>query len=72
MSMTMQPVTSSNLSEVGYDPDARKLAVKFKGGGLYHYSDVPPEAHQRFMATDSKGKHHSKFIVGAFRHEKVV
>lgn len=42
--MELQPLDRSGaLAEVGYDPATRTLRVRFRGGGLYDYRDVPPE-----------------------------
>lgn len=69
---TMVPVESSNLKAVGYDPDAKEMHIQFKSGGHYSYANVPPEAHQAFMAADSKGGHFSKNFAGHFKHTKVA
>ena len=70
----MTPVASSNIHAIGYEPDARRLKVQFKRGGepgdIYHYDDVPPEAHAAFMAADSHGKHFAANIKGKFKHTK--
>lgn len=63
-------VDSSNIESIGYDPEARVCEVLFRNGGHYAYQDVPPEAHAEFMASDSKGKHHHRFIK-AFRAVKL-
>lgn len=55
---TLVPVQSSNLEAVGYDPDTRLLAVKFKrGGGVYHYEDVDPHHFDQIQAAESAGKY---------------
>lgn len=68
---TMHPVQSSNISHVGYDAPARRMHIKFKTGGHYHYADVPPETHEEFMKAESKGKHFSKNFAGKFAHTKL-
>jgi len=60
--MDMQPVESSNIQEVGYDPETLTLRVRFKSGSTYDYPNVPPETHQEFMRADSPGRHHAQFI----------
>ena len=42
----LTPCKSSTIESLGYDPVTRTLAVKFKNGGVYHYHDVPLEAHR--------------------------
>ena len=56
----MQAVTSSQISEIGYDSEARVLSVRFNGkegrrGNLYRYSDVTPQQYDAFLAAPSKG-----------------
>lgn len=55
--MNMKPVSSSNISEVGYDPDTQTLRVKFKSGGEYDYSGVSAEEHEALLSAPSIGKH---------------
>lgn len=60
--MEMVPVQSSSLKEVGYDPETKTLRVRFAGGGIYEYHDVPSEKHQELMAAESIGAHHARHI----------
>lgn len=68
--MDMKDCTSSQISRYGYDAEARTMAVEFRRGGLYHYSDVPPEVFAAFEASESKGSflHHN--IKGRYKFEK--
>ena len=68
--MDIKDVKSSNILGIGYDPETKTLAVKFKTG-VYHHADVSPEDHAAFMAADSKGSHYHANIKGKFKHEKV-
>lgn len=40
-----------------YDPGPRELFITFTTGRRYLYSNVPPEAAERFRAAFSKGRH---------------
>ncbi len=53
--MKRVPVVSSNLAEVGYDPQARTLEIAFKNGGVYQYFNVPSAVHAGLMTADSLG-----------------
>lgn len=64
--MNRTPVKSSNIRSVGYDAAAKRLAVEFSSGTVYHYEDVPPEAHAALMSADSIGKHFGTAIRGKF------
>jgi hypothetical protein len=54
--MERQPVTSSNLAAVGYDPDTETLEVEFKNGSVYTYSAVPADVYNELMEADSIGR----------------
>ena len=70
--MKRTPVNgSSNVLEVGHDPDANVLEVKFKGGGVYRYEDVDPDKHKAMMAADSIGGFIHANIKGVHKHSKV-
>lgn len=64
------PVTSSNISSIGYDPDEKTLAVEFKDGTVYHYHDVEPDAHEQLVSAKSIGKHLHANIKGAYKFTK--
>lgn len=42
--MRLIPLTSSNLSLIGYNPDAERLGVVFRNGRAYLYEGVPSGA----------------------------
>lgn len=60
MNLKMEPVKSSNVDSVGYDPDFKVMAVRFKSGGTYHYHDVPASHHAELVGAKSIGGHHAK------------
>ena len=55
--MERTSVSSSNISAIGYDADARVLEIEFTTGAVYQYSGVPLGEHEGFMNADSKGKY---------------
>lgn len=61
---------SSNIADVTYDADAKRMTVKFLSGGVYHYDAVPSEAHDAFCAAESPGKHFAAHIKPHFKHTK--
>jgi hypothetical protein len=61
---------SSNIDRIGYDADANRMTVRFKGGLTYSYADVPPEVHKAFRKAESKGSYFHQHIRGAFEHSK--
>lgn len=66
-----QYVQSSTIQTCGYDPESQELHVKFKDGGYYTYTDVPPEKHQAFMMSGSKGQFLHQHIKGKHDHTKL-
>ena len=47
---------SSNIAEIGYNPDERTLQVMFKRGGIYNYEGVTQDGYDSLMKAESKGK----------------
>ncbi|HCJ6423359.1 TPA: KTSC domain-containing protein [Enterobacter hormaechei subsp. xiangfangensis] len=55
--MIRQPVSSSNLQSVGYDPATSTLEIAFHGGGIYQYARVPASVHTALINAPSKGQY---------------
>lgn len=51
----MQPVDSSAITRIGYDPEAEEAFVEFRSSDVYAYGGVPPEVFDEFAAAESKG-----------------
>lgn len=69
--MIRQPVSSSNLESVGYDPDSAMLEIEFHDGSIYQYSGVPQDVHAALMAAASLGSFLHKHIMGKYSYRKV-
>ena len=69
--MQRRAVTSSNISEIGYDEGRRILEVLFHNGNLYQYFDVPPQVYQELMGAGSVGQYLNINIKGRFRYSRV-
>ncbi|HZL56786.1 MAG TPA: KTSC domain-containing protein [Bryobacteraceae bacterium] len=52
--MTMDPVQSSNVAEIGWESD--KLTVRFRDGAEYEYPGVTERQYKDLMAAPSKGR----------------
>ncbi len=63
-SIEMKPVSSRNISAVGYSPETKTLRVAFHSGSVYTYEDVDAEKHAKLMAADSVGSHLNAHIKG--------
>lgn len=66
-SVHMIPVISSNVEALGHDEAARRLVVKYRGGVLWEYDEVPREKMDALLAADSVGGFLHREIRG--RHE---
>ena len=69
--MKRVPVSSSNLSSAGYDPESKVLEVQFKSGSVYQYMNVPELVHQGLMSAPSKGRYLDRLVKGAYRFRRV-
>ena len=55
--MRLDPVESSMMAAVGYDPELEALIVLFNSGKAYQYLNVPPEIYDGLMLAGSKGRY---------------
>lgn len=67
----LTPVTSSNIDAIGYDYNHNRLFVGFKGGGLYYYSDVPPDVYGDMKEASSIGAFFHKYVKSSYSFQKV-
>lgn len=63
-----KPAKSSNVEATAYDQASQTLAVRFKGGKIYHYANVPQEIHTGLGKAESIGKYIGAHVVGKFTH----
>ena len=67
----MKSVKSSLLDKVGYDPEAKVLAVQMNySSDVYLYQDVPQSIFDDLLAADSKGGYYVKNIKGKYKTER--
>lgn len=69
--MQRQPVESSMLRAVGYDPEKRTLEVEFTSGQIYEYYDVPPEIHAGLLRAESLGQYFHAHILDAYAYRRL-
>ena len=62
MTITMQPVKSSQLEAIGHDAVTEILAIRFKGGAIYHYSNVDAAVFANLRDAESVSSYFGKFI----------
>jgi hypothetical protein len=68
--VNMIPVTSSNLSAVGFDHTNNTLRIRFHNG-TYDYLNVPSQVYQGLMNASSKGSYHARNIKDVYQYRKV-
>lgn len=56
------PVSSSNISAIGYDESQNILQIEFNNGRLYEYYAVPPYVFNEFLGASSKGTYANQNI----------
>ena len=69
--MHRQPVTSSNITSIGYDPGEQTLEVEFKTGQVYQYYRVLPAVYQGLMSASSHGSFFSENVKGVYEYHRV-
>jgi hypothetical protein len=69
--MRRDKVTSTAVSEIGYDDKTRTLEVLFATGSLYQYFDIPPQEFEALMQSESYGRYLSSSIKGRYRYARV-
>lgn len=72
MSITMYPVSSTNLNAIGYEADSAILRVEFTSGSTYEYYEVPVTVFDELMNAEGyHGEFFSKFIKGQYAYQKI-
>jgi len=69
--MNIQPVSSSTVSGIGYDPATLTLEVHFNNGSIYQYFDVPQNVYDQFRTAPSAGQFLAQNIRNAYRYMRV-
>jgi hypothetical protein len=60
--MEREPVQSSNLATVGYDPQTEILEIEFQNGMIYQYFNVSPGVYDEFRTASSLGRYFNAMI----------
>lgn len=55
--MNRVSVVSSNVAEIGYDPETETLEVAFIRGGVYQYLGVPTSIYNELLVAPSVGRY---------------
>ncbi len=66
-----EPVESSNLAAVGYDPLTHTLELEFRNGRVYQYYDVPEDLFLELMDAPSQGTYFNKRIRDQYEYKQI-
>lgn len=70
--MDRTPVSSSNVSSAGYDPDTETLEIEFNNGSVYQYYNVGRNVADEFFNATSKGQFIHTYIRNAYAFSRVA
>lgn len=70
--MHRDPVTSSSLNSVGYDPKRQILEVEFVNGDVYQYFDVPRQTYEEFLQAESMAQFMNWRIKERHRYKRLT
>jgi hypothetical protein len=66
----MQPVSSSNISAVGYDADNQTVYVQFLDGSVYAYKGVPEHEFENLKTASSVGSYLNRNYKNVYPYER--
>ena len=74
--MELTPVSSSQISAIGYDPETLKMQVQFIGkgnsaGSIYEYSGVEQGVYDALMSAESVGRTFAASVKWAYPYQKI-
>ncbi len=69
--MMRNPVSSSNIASIGYDPESATLEIEFTNGSIYQYFNVPTGLNDELMASLSKGQFLNTYIRNGYPYSRV-
>jgi len=68
--MYRTPVSSENISSIGYDTQSAILEVEFTSGDVYQYFNVPEFLYNQFLSASSHGQFLNENIRYNYRYQK--
>lgn len=77
LQIPLEPVTSSNLRAIGYDPATETLEVEFTAkspggvGARWRYAAVPPAVFEQFRTAESVGSFFAREVRPRFTAARV-
>lgn len=68
----MKEVTSAAMQAWGFEPASKTLAIRFNGGSVHHFTDVPVEVINGLAGAKSVGRYYAEHIRGKFTSVPVL
>ena len=68
----MESTASDAVRAIRYDPERRRLVVRFEGGGEYAFVGVPGEVHRSFAGAASKAQFFAEQVRGRYPYNKLA
>ncbi|MGY8684096.1 KTSC domain-containing protein [Bradyrhizobium sp. UFLA05-153] len=69
--MIREPVASTNILSLGYDPGSETLEVEFTSGSVYQYYNVGAALYEQLITASSKGQFLNAYIKNAYPFSRV-
>ena len=66
----MQPVSSSNISAVGYDAESQTVYIQFMNGSAYAYKGVPEHEFENLRTAPSVGSYLNRNYKNVYPYER--
>ncbi|MEV7551544.1 KTSC domain-containing protein [Amycolatopsis sp. NPDC089917] len=70
--MTRQPVVSTNITSIGYDPQTRTLEIEFHNGRVYQYRGVPEATATALLNTASHGQYFNMYVKDRYSTRRIA
>jgi lysyl-tRNA synthetase class 2 len=68
----METPASDAVRAFRYDPERRRLVVRFSDGDEYAFVGVPGEVHRSFSDAPSKGAFFAEQVLGKYPYNKLT
>ena len=68
----LTPVSSSFISEIGYETTGRIITIMMLAGKGYEYSNVPFKIWEGFYYAHSKGTYYNYYIKGKYDSRRII
>ncbi len=70
--MKRQPVSSSMISSIGYEPESKTLEIEFNTGAVWQYLDFPKKSWKDFKNADSIGRYFRDYIQDSYEEVRIA